>query len=86
MITHYEKAGNSIKVFVGEKSLTLTDTMSVIEFEEQLQQWKTGTYIQDAFWMLTSGEREFMMTGTTPEEWEDMWGGFWEDDEDDEDV
>ena len=84
MITDYEKDGNSIKVYVGDKSLTLSYPMSIIDFEEQLDQWRAGTYIQKAFWMLTAGEREFMMTGTTPEEWEAMFG-FPEDDEYEED-
>lgn len=33
-----------------------------------------GKFIQDALPLLTTGEREFLMTGTTPEEWEVMFG------------
>lgn len=36
-------------------------------------QWKAeGLMIQDVFYMLTPEQREFILTGTTPEEWESM--------------
>lgn len=31
-------------------------------------------YVQDAFPELTAEEREFILTGTTPEEWNQMFG------------
>ncbi len=37
---------------------------------EQFQQWRSGALIQDAFPDLTKAEREFLMTGTTQEEWD----------------
>ena len=37
---------------------------------EQLMQWKEGRLIQDVMPSLTSAEREFIMTGYTPEDWE----------------
>lgn len=33
-----------------------------------------GPLIQDAFPRLSAGEREFMMTGITPQEWINMFG------------
>jgi hypothetical protein len=33
-----------------------------------------GPVIQDAFPNLTAGEREFLMTGVTPAEWENLFG------------
>ena len=33
-----------------------------------------GKFIQDAFPMLTADEREFIQSGTTPEEWKQMFG------------
>ena len=32
-------------------------------------------HIQDVFPELSADEREFLMTGCTPEEWEEMFGG-----------
>jgi hypothetical protein len=37
---------------------------------EQYLSWKNGELIQDAFPQLNSDDREFLMTGCTPEEWE----------------
>lgn len=38
---------------------------------EQLKSWADGTLAQDAFPNLSADEREFIMTGITPEEWEE---------------
>ncbi len=38
--------------------------------EEQLKDWQGGTLIQDAMPNLSPDDREFLMTGITPEEWE----------------
>ena len=38
----------------------------------QLAAWHAGTYIQDAMPELEPEEREFLMTGITAEEWEDL--------------
>jgi len=39
------------------------------EFEDKLYEWHNGELIQNVFPMLTPDEREFIMTGITPEEW-----------------
>ena len=39
---------------------------------EQLCKWRYGTFIQDAFPELTAGEREFIKTGITPDEFDSM--------------
>jgi hypothetical protein len=43
--------------------------MSVGEYDICNKKWRAGTLIQDAFPMLTVDQREFLMTGATPEEW-----------------
>ena len=45
-------------------------TLDLNATEAQLTRWKRGTHIQDAMPQLTSGEREFIMTGITDEEWD----------------
>lgn len=40
----------------------------------QIEAWKGGELIQDAMPNLTADEREFLMTGITPEEWENTFG------------
>jgi hypothetical protein len=44
------------------------------EYGERATLWQTGMLIQDAFPMLDAGQREFIKTGITPEEWDNMFG------------
>lgn len=37
--------------------------------EEQLAEWKAGALIQKVMPNLSPADREFILTGTTPEEW-----------------
>jgi hypothetical protein len=41
----------------------------------QLEVWKRGVLIQNAFPNLSPDEREFLKTGITSEEWEAMFAG-----------
>lgn len=41
---------------------------------EQLDRWKAGELIQNAMPNLTPEEREFIMTGVTPKEWDAEFG------------
>lgn len=41
---------------------------------EQFNNWQGGMLIQDAMPNLTAGEREFIMSGITPKEWEETFG------------
>lgn len=36
--------------------------------------WQNGTVIQNALPYLNAEEREFLLTGITPDEWEDTYG------------
>lgn len=56
-------------------------TMDINVTQEQLSAWENGTLIQNAMPHLSADEREFIMTGITPQEWEDAFGG--SEDEDD---
>lgn len=40
--------------------------------EYQLKLWQTGTLIQIAMPHLSADERDFIMTGITPEEWDKL--------------
>jgi hypothetical protein len=46
--------------------------LSHLEFEKRTILWQSGMLIQDAFPMLSAGEREFIKTGITPQEWDEM--------------
>jgi len=40
----------------------------------QIASWEKGELIQDAMPNLTPAEREFIKTGVTPDEWDDIFG------------
>ncbi len=48
------------------------NTMDLPVTDKQLAAWHSGTFAQDAFPDLNADEREFIMTGITPEEWNEM--------------
>lgn len=56
-------------------------TMDIDVTEQQLFMWSNGALIQDAMPHLTVDEREFIMTGYTPEDWAAM-EAFWDDEDD----
>lgn len=41
---------------------------------EQLAQWLGGAMVQDVFPHLTADQREFLMTGIMPDEWDAAFG------------
>jgi hypothetical protein len=50
-----------------------TMTLPVLKplFDESFRSWQDGRNIQDCFPTLTADEREFLISGATPEEWSD---------------
>ena len=50
----------------------MINTMEVSVTEVQIMQWQRGMLIQDAMPDLSVDEREFIMTGMTPADWEKM--------------
>ena len=52
-------------IFTGDEN-----TMDIPVTEEQLKDWENGGLIQDVMPNLTASQREFLMTGCTPEEWD----------------
>tara|TARA_R100000458_G_C8165417_1_gene167896 strand:+ start:427 stop:621 length:195 start_codon:yes stop_codon:yes gene_type:complete len=49
-------------------------TMDIPVTVDQLEAWEDGELIQNAMPGLTPDQREFIMTGVTPEEWENVFG------------
>jgi hypothetical protein len=43
--------------------------LSEEEFTSSFNAWKSGMLIQEAFPTLNAEQREFLMTGITPDEW-----------------
>jgi len=47
-------------------------TMELDITEEQIDSYLSGAKVQDAFPHLKPHEREFILTGMTPEEWDEL--------------
>jgi hypothetical protein len=58
-----------------EKRSMLTNKTHIREIDvtrEQVESWQGGMLIQEAMPNLSVDDREFIMTGTTPDEWDAM--------------
>ena len=53
---------------------TMTLNISQDEFDAALARYEAGALLQNAFPTLDAGEREFIKTGITPEEWDNLFG------------
>lgn len=50
----------------------ITRTMSLPVTQEQLNRVQAGGYVQNIFPNLSADEREFILTGITPDEWDEL--------------
>jgi hypothetical protein len=71
-VERYEN-GNHTYLFSGPCVVT-GKTVTVEVPAEGLFQYRQGAYIQDAFPNLSVDEREFLMSGISPEGWKLMFG------------
>lgn len=46
-----------------------TRTLDIDVTQEQIDKWQSGSYIQDAMPHLSADDREFLISGITPDEW-----------------
>ena len=49
---------------------------------EQIAEYEAGGLLHKVFHNLTAAEREFILSGITPEEWEKYIGSNWEEEDD----
>lgn len=64
-------------MLITKKSLVsgATNSREIDVSPEELHRWEAGgILIQDAFPHLSADDREFLMTGITPEEWDEEFG------------
>ena len=52
-----------------------TNTLDIQVSQDQITSWQNGELIQNAMPGLSADDREFLMTGITPDEWEDNFEG-----------
>ena len=65
---------NSEEIVINQKCRVTGTPWSVTVYKEDYDAWKGGKYAQDAFPYLTADEREFIISGTSPEGWEKLFG------------
>lgn len=51
-----------------------TVTRDIDVTQAQINDWQTGALIQNAMPHLSADDREFILTGITPEEWDEIFG------------
>jgi hypothetical protein len=62
----------------------VTGKLYKVEVEESAyERWNAGAFIQDAMPHLSEGDREFLISGTSPEGWDELFK--YDDDDDFED-
>lgn len=60
------------KSIISGNNNTMTLPITEDEYKIGVLAWENGAYIQNAFPMLNADEREFILTGITPDEWETL--------------
>lgn len=51
-----------------------SNTLEIPVTSEQIQKWQRGTLIQVAMPNISAEHREFIKTGITPREWDELFG------------
>ena len=64
-----------MKITRTSKLTGITRTKEIDVTEDQLLAWEMGKLIQDAMPQLSADDREFIKTGITGEEWDQVFGG-----------
>jgi hypothetical protein len=60
-------------------------TLTIPVTQEQLDAWRGGVHIQDAMPNIPPALREFIKTGITPEEWDEVFANPFADEDDEDD-
>lgn len=64
--------GEPMKITRQSSVTGVTRTLDLPVTEQQILEWKTGKLIQDAMPKLTDDQREFIKSGISPDEWEEL--------------
>ena len=65
---------NKIKITKQDPFTGKYNTMKLAVTPDQLDAWRHGMLIQDAMPQLSPSEREFLISGITPERWNTIFG------------
>lgn len=70
----FEKVDAQNTRIVRRNSKTLVVRHNIERCLQAYLDWLEGKFIQDAFYFFTPDEREFILTGITPQEWARLFG------------
>lgn len=68
------KAKDKVLILDLKSNKSMTFNCTVRDFDHGMSDYQNGMLMQDAFHFLNADEREFLISGTTPEEWKAMFG------------
>lgn len=72
----YEEVYSPAHVYIFTGPCAVTGNPYTVRIPAQaLFAYRRGAYIQDAMYMLSAGDREFVLSGVSPEGWRQMFGG-----------
>lgn len=75
----FKRAVHTMRAKTNDVLVTKTCAITKQEYSvtvplDAYTEWRNGRYIQDALHMLNADQREFVLSGITPAEREDMYG------------
>ena len=65
----------ALVVTINKKQKAMIFNCDYQSFSDGLKKYRNGSLVQEAFRFLSAGEREFLISGTTPGEWSDLFAG-----------
>ncbi len=68
----YDRVTNICGVYNKQMESNMDFHCDLDTFQHAVMEWKSGTKIQDVMPNFSADQREFLMTGISPEEWEDL--------------
>jgi hypothetical protein len=73
-VGHFKRSLSKMKITRTSRLTGNTSVMDLPITREQLAAWVDGELIQNAMPQLDADQREFVMTGITPDEWAEAFG------------
>lgn len=70
-VISYSRFGHG-QVLVRRKNKSIIFNCGYNRFHRGIKKWDQGLLIQEALEFLSADEREFLLTGLTPDEWDKM--------------
>ena len=70
----FSEHNGSVTVTVGGKASMAFPDVTALQMVEGKAAYDAGKLIQDAFPFLNADQREFLLTGLTPEAWNELFG------------